>query len=68
MVKINEGKILVALSDGMGSGISAENTSSAAISLIESFYKAGLKSELILSANSSFEMLFFESSVIPSSS
>lgn len=49
LVKISEGKFLVALSDGMGSGISAENTSSAAISLIESFYKAGLKSELILS-------------------
>lgn len=49
LVKISEGKFLIALSDGMGSGITAENTSNAAISLIESFYKAGLKSDLILS-------------------
>ena len=49
LIKISEGKFLIALSDGMGSGINAENTSNAAISLIESFYKAGLKSELILS-------------------
>ncbi len=49
LVKLNEGKFLIALSDGMGSGIKAENTSSTAISLIESFYKAGLESSLILS-------------------
>ncbi len=47
--KIDEGKFLIALSDGMGSGIKAQNTSSTAISLIESFYKAGLESNLILS-------------------
>ncbi len=46
--KINEGKFLIALSDGMGSGVRAENTSKTAISLIESFYKAGLDSQLIL--------------------
>ena len=46
--KINEGKFLIALSDGMGSGIRAETTSKTAISLIESFYKAGLDSDLIL--------------------
>ena len=49
LIKINEGKFLIALSDGMGSGIKAENTSATAISLIESFYKAGLDSNLILS-------------------
>ena len=46
--KIDEGKFLIALSDGMGSGLRAKNTSSTAISLIESFYKAGLDSNLIL--------------------
>ncbi len=46
--KLNEGKFLIALSDGMGSGVRAENTSKTAISLIESFYKAGLDSQLIL--------------------
>ena len=49
LTKINEGKFLISLSDGMGSGARAENTSATAISLIESFYKAGLNSELILS-------------------
>jgi stage II sporulation protein E len=33
----------------MGSGEQAQNVSSVALSLIESFYKAGMKSELILS-------------------
>ncbi len=47
--KIDEGKFLIALSDGMGSGLKAKNTSATAISLIESFYKAGLESNLILS-------------------
>ncbi len=49
LTKINEGSFLIALGDGMGSGLKAENTSSTAISLIESFYKAGLDSQLILS-------------------
>ena len=40
--------MLVALSDGMGSGVDAENVSSTSLSLIESFYKAGLSSPLIL--------------------
>ncbi len=48
LTKIDEGKFLLALSDGMGSGTRAKNTSSTAISLIESFYKAGLESNLIL--------------------
>ncbi|MBO5712930.1 MAG: SpoIIE family protein phosphatase [Clostridia bacterium] len=49
LLKISEGKFLIALSDGMGSGAKAQNTSATAISLIESFYKAGLNSNLILS-------------------
>jgi stage II sporulation protein E len=46
--RIENDKFLVALSDGMGSGKNAESVSSASLSLIESFYKAGLNSTLIL--------------------
>lgn len=49
LTKLNEGSFLVALSDGMGSGTMASKTSSTAISLIESFYKAGLESNSVLS-------------------
>ena len=49
LIKLDEGRFLVALADGMGSGITAEKTSDASLSLIESFYRAGLDSELILS-------------------
>ncbi len=48
IIKISEGKFLMALNDGMGSGAKAEETSATAISLIETFYKAGLKSEIVL--------------------
>lgn len=48
VVRINDEKFLVALSDGMGSGIEAESISSISLSLIESFYKAGMNSTLIL--------------------
>ena len=41
-------KFLVALSDGMGSGAYAESISDASLSLIESFYKAGMSSPLIM--------------------
>ncbi len=50
MIKIDEGKFLIALNDGMGSGEKAAATSSAAISLVETFYKVGLSSEVALSA------------------
>ena len=46
--KISNDKFLVALSDGMGSGTAAQTVSSVSLSLIESFYKAGLNSNLIL--------------------
>ena len=49
VIRISSDKFLLALSDGMGSGKNAENISSASLSLIESFYKAGLNSNLILS-------------------
>lgn len=48
VTRISEDKFLIALSDGMGSGEYAQNVSSSALSLIESFYKAGLDSSLIL--------------------
>lgn len=46
--KISDDKLLVALSDGMGSGEQSESISSTSLSLIESFYKAGLNQNLIL--------------------
>ena len=49
LIRLKEDKFMLALSDGMGSGENANFISSSAISLIESFYKAGLNSELILS-------------------
>ena len=48
VIRITDEKFLVALSDGMGSGKNAENVSSVSLSLIESFYKAGMNSDLIL--------------------
>ena len=48
VLRISDDKFLVALSDGMGSGKEAENISSVSLSLIESFYKAGMNSNLIL--------------------
>lgn len=50
IIKINEGKYLFALCDGMGSGIKAEETSSTAIGLLENFYKAGFDKEIIISS------------------
>lgn len=49
ITKLSEGKFLIALNDGMGSGKNAEDASATAISLVETFYKSGLSSELILS-------------------
>ena len=48
VLRLNNNKFMLALSDGMGSGKTANDISSASLSLIESFYKAGLSSELIL--------------------
>jgi hypothetical protein len=49
ITRISDEKFLVALSDGMGSGVNANSISSVSLSLIESFYKAGMNSKLILS-------------------
>ena len=50
LTKISNGKYLMALCDGMGSGNVARRKSSVAISLIENFYKAGFDNEIILSS------------------
>ncbi len=50
VIKIDERKFMVALSDGMGSGEYAHKVSESTISLLESFYRAKMPSELVLSA------------------
>lgn len=49
LIKIDERKFMVALSDGMGSGEYARKISESAISLLESFYRAKMPSPLVLS-------------------
>lgn len=49
VIKIDESRFMVALSDGMGSGEYARQISESTISLLESFYRAKMPSELILS-------------------
>ncbi len=49
IVKLDSERILFAISDGMGSGEKAEETSELSITLVENFYKAGFDNELILS-------------------
>ncbi len=50
VIKIDERKFMVALSDGMGSGEYAHKVSESTISLLESFYRAKMPSDLVLSA------------------
>ena len=47
--RIDERTFLCALSDGMGSGEYARRISDCSLSLIESFYRAGLSGEIVLS-------------------
>ena len=49
VIKIDESKFMVALSDGMGSGEYANHISESTISLLESFYRAKMPSNLVLS-------------------
>ena len=49
ILKIDERRFMVALSDGMGSGEYARRISESTISLLESFYRAKMPSELVLS-------------------
>jgi len=48
VIKINDHSFLMALSDGMGSGVYAHKVSEAAISLIEAFYRAEMPREPVL--------------------
>ena len=48
ILKIDERRFLVALSDGMGSGDAARDVSSRTLSLMESFYKTGMPSDTVL--------------------
>lgn len=48
-IKIGVNKIMFILSDGMGTGKNAENTSSHILMLIETFYKAGFNHKVIFS-------------------
>lgn len=47
--RISDDKVIIALSDGMGSGEKANEKSLTTLAMIESFYKAGFNSEVILS-------------------
>ena len=48
VLKIDERRFLVALSDGMGSGEEARSVSDRALTLLESFYKAKMPSDTVL--------------------
>ena len=49
-IKINDEKILIAISDGMGSGEGAQKLSELTLNLIENFYRAGFDNEIILNS------------------
>ena len=49
VLQTDNGKCIVALCDGMGSGDVAEQMSATSISLVESFYRAGFDNDVILS-------------------
>ncbi len=49
ILKIDERRFLVALSDGMGSGEAARDISDKTLNLLESFYKAKMPSDTVLS-------------------
>ncbi|MDR2202317.1 MAG: SpoIIE family protein phosphatase [Clostridiales bacterium] len=53
-VKIDGRRLMVALSDGMGSGEAAKNVSETAIGLIEGFYRAGFSCAAVLNAVNGF--------------
>ncbi len=47
-IKLDGSRLMIALCDGMGSGENAEKISETAIGLIESFFRAGFDSSLVL--------------------
>lgn len=58
--KIDEGKFLVALCDGMGSGEKANENSLAVVSLVENFFAAGLNRDAILNITGGLVSACFE--------
>ena len=48
VTRLNGDRIMIALSDGMGSGERANHGSSAAISLVENFYRTGVDEKTVL--------------------
>lgn len=50
LIKIDNGKYMIALCDGMGSGEKAKKISNLTVTLIENFYKAGFDNDTILSS------------------
>ncbi|MGN0819647.1 MAG: SpoIIE family protein phosphatase [Christensenellaceae bacterium] len=48
LIKLDENRFLIAISDGMGSGERAMITSQTSLDLIEGFYKCGLDEETVL--------------------
>lgn len=50
VVKLENGKYMVALCDGVGSGEKAQKISNLSITLIENFYKAGFENDTILNS------------------
>lgn len=54
LIRMEDGKILMALCDGMGSGEKAQRASETAIGLVENFYKAGFDSQITLSIVNKF--------------
>jgi len=50
VVKLDNGRYMVALCDGVGSGEKAQKISNLSITLIENFYKAGFENDTILSS------------------
>ena len=49
VTRTDNGKCIIALCDGMGSGAKAEQMSATSIGLVESFYRAGFDNDTILS-------------------
>ncbi len=49
VTRTDNGKCIIALCDGMGSGAKAEKMSATSIELVESFYRAGFDNDTILS-------------------
>ncbi|MEG1499684.1 MAG: SpoIIE family protein phosphatase [Clostridia bacterium] len=50
LIRATNDKFMLALCDGMGSGVKAEKASNLAIGLVENFYKAGFDNDIILSS------------------